>query len=417
MPSDLVDKKEKQRKLVGNIIFANFIQYPLEKFINFITEVEGLPLYEKLASETIISRKALPCSKILKQSNARALARVGVIAEIKKGVNFSICYTRREFSLEYQINHEKLRRSMNNLRLTKEEEKNTARLLNKLRRINTRNLMVHEILKGIVEHQRDYLESNNELDLKPFTRVELARIISHKKNGHGTDFMIDPSRISRVLQGLSIITPQGKEVSLSCFFATRKDMAKRYIKVLLIRERQGICEGRRKIPYTDEELRIKLNDEYNLSITRRQVAYCRKDLGILPYSRRNGYVYRTLVANFSQIYPFTVPSVKNNAPARPGIYELRLNGEVIEYPTSWSQIFYIGSGKNLKKRLLSHLSSSSKNGDVRRFAKEKSCVFRYLGVPRGWAQEEEMFYNLFMSTYGDSPLCNHASPKRRKPKV
>lgn len=187
--------------------------------------------------------------------------------------------------------------------------------------------------------------------------------------------------------------------------------------MLLIRERQGICEGRRKIPYTDEELRIKLNDEHNLSITRRQIAYCRKDLGILPYSRRNGYVYRTLVTNFSQIYPFTVPSVKNKAPARPGIYELRLNGEVIEYPTSWSQIFYIGSGKNLKKRLLSHLSSSSKNSDVRRFAKEKSCVFRYLGVPRGWAQKEEMFYNLFMSTYGDSPLCNHASPKRRKPKV
>jgi len=403
----------RQNKLVGKIILANFLEYGVENFVAFISDVEELPLYKRLVQEGIVIHKPLPDAKILRQKNATALAKGGVIAKVGKGMNFCIYYTMREFSIEYQTNDEKLPRSMNNLKLTEEERNNITGLLNKLRRISTRNLMVHKILKGIVEYQRDYFESNKELDLKPLTRAKLARLISGSEEGsHSCDFIIDASRISRAIHGLSLITPKGEEVPLRFFFASRRDMVKRCIRAILNQERKDICNGQFKKPHTDGELRYKLKEEYYLLLTRREVAYCRRELGILPYLERNGYVYRSLAVNFSQIYPFTIPSVKNNAPACPGIYELRLNGEVIEYPTYWCQIFYIGSGKNLRKRLLSHLSSNTKNGGIKRFAKEKKCVFRYLRVPQGWAQEEETFYSLFMSTYGDSPLCNHANPKK-----
>ena len=401
-----------QNKLVGKIILANFLEYGVEKFITFINEVEGLPLYKRLVKEGIIIRKSLPNAKVLRQKNATALAKSGVIAKIGRGVNFSIYYTMREFSTEYQTNDEKLPRSMNSLKLTEEERKNITGLLNRLRRISTRNLIVHKILKGIMEYQRDYFQSNNELDLKPLTRAELARLISGSGEGsHSFDFIIDASRISRAIYGLSLITPKGEEVPLRFFFASRKDMVKRYIKAIVNQEKKDICSGQSTKPYTDGELRYKLKEEHDLLITRREVAYCRGELGVLPYLERNGYEYRTLVANFSQIYPFTTRSIESSAPMSPGVYELRLNGDVIEYPTSYSQIFYIGSGKNLRKRLLSHLSSSNKNGGIRRFAKERSCVFRYLRVPQGWTLGEKRFYNFFISTYGDSPLCNHASPK------
>jgi hypothetical protein len=273
--------------------------------------------------------------------------------------------------------------------------------------------LVHEILKGTAEHQRDYFESNSELDLKPLTRAALASSISNsRESSRRFDFGVDASRISRVIRRLSFITPQGEEVSLSSFFPGRKDMVKRYIKAILNDERTDICNGQIKRPYTDQELRHRLNEGYGLLITRREVAYCRQDLGILPYSKRNGYMYRLLLVNFSRIYPFTDPSVRNNAPICPGVYELRLNGNGIEYPIGWCQVFYIGSGKNLRKRLLSHLSSSSKNGGIRRFAEKRSCGFRYLRVFPGWDQEEERLYDLFISTYGGSPLCNRVSPKR-----
>lgn len=49
---------------------------------------------------------------------------------------------------------------------------------------------------------------------------------------------------------------------------------------------------------------------------------------------------------------------------------------------------------------------------MRRFLEKGNCVFRYLLVPQGWLKEEKKLYDLFVSAYGDSPLCNHISPKR-----
>ena len=412
-----MDEAGKRNELIGKIILADFLEYRLGKFINFVSAVEKQPHYKEMIREGIIIRKPLSGAKILsaEKESVAVLAGDGVIAKVKKDSDFFIYYTNECFSIEYIVDNEKLRRIINDVKLTEEEKKNIRRILHKLRRINTRNLITHEILKGIVEYQSDYFESNNDLNLKLLSRLKLTRtmaISNCKENSHSSSFVIDASRISRVTQGLSIITPQGKEVSLKSLFPTKRDIVKRHIKVVLNKEKGDICNVKLKKPYTDEELRRKLKDEYDISITRREVAYCRKDLGILPYSERvNSYGYPPLLANYSKIYPFTSASVKNNAPTRPGVYELRLNGNRIEYPKGCCQTFYIGSAKNLRKRLLDHLSQSSKNEGIKRFVKEKSCVFRYVQVPRGWVREEKSFYNLFISTYGDSPVCNHVSPK------
>ena len=419
----------KRSKLVGSIILADLLQYPLEKFMNFITDVEGLPLYKELTGKGIIIRQPLSGAKILKEEKESGAVPCGdgVIAKIKKDIdfNFSIHYTNEEFSIEYIVDEDKLRRIINDVNPVRcllsngvklREREDISGLLHKLRRITTRNRITHEILKGILEYQRDYFEDGNEnemdLKLKPLQMTELARITSSKKNSYGRSFVIDTSRISRVTQGISIITPQGSEVSLKSLFPTKRDVVKRYIKVILNSEREDICNGRVKRPYTDEELRRKLKHEYKLSITGREVAYCRNHLGILPYSKRvNSYGYPPLLANFSKVYPLTSASVNNNAPTRPGVYELSLNGEMIEYPKGCCRIFYIGSANNLRKRLLEQLGSNNKNGGIKRFLKKGECVFRYFQVPKGWAGEEKNLYDLFISTYGNSPICNHVSPK------
>lgn len=414
-----MDKDGKRNKLIGKIILADFLEYRLEKFINFVSAVEKQPLYKKLSREGIIIRKPLSGAKILsaEKESVSVLAGDGVIAKVKK--DFFIYYTNECFSVEYIVDNEKLRGIINDVKLTEEEKQNFRRILHKLRRINTRNLITHEILKGIVEYQSDYFESKSDndlnLNLKLLSRLELARTMASsncEENSHSHSFVIDASRISRVTQGLSIITPQGKEVSLKSLFPTKRDIVKRHIKVVLNKEKGDICNGKLKKPYIDEELRRKLNEDYELSITRREVAYCRKELGILPYSERvNSYGYPPLLANYSKIYPFTIAAVKNNAPTRPGVYELRLNGNRIEYPKGCCQTFYIGSAKNLRKRLLDHLSPSSKNEGITRLVKEKRCVFRYIQVSKEWGSEERILYNLFVTTFGDSPVCNHVSPK------
>jgi hypothetical protein len=399
----------KQTKLIGKIILAKFLEYSVEKFVTFVSDIERSMLYSKLVQRGVIMPKSL--AGVLWQKDTATLAKAGVIARVEGTVNFSLCYTAREFSIEYQISDEKLTSYLNSLKLAEERENLTC-LLNKVRRINTRNLIVHRILEKIVEHQRGYFASNNEFNLKPLSQAVLARLISDSNNGsHSLDFTIDTSRISRALRDLSIITPSEKEIPLRFLFVSRKDMVKRGIKAILNREKKDISSRRIAKPHTDEELRHIIKGEYGLSVTRREVAYCRKELGILAYLERNGYVYHTLAANFSQVYPFTAPSVEDNAPASPGVYELCVDGGGIEYPTGCCQTFYIGRAKNLRKRLLSHLNSSGKNGGIKKVLKERPCVFRYLRVPQGWDQEEKRFYNLFVLTYGDSPQCNHMSPK------
>jgi len=323
-----MDKKGKQSELIGNIILADFLEYRLKKFINFVQAVEGLPLYKKLTREGVIIRKPLSIDDFRLMIDDFQSGD-GVIAKINRDVNsnLSIHYINEESSIEYIVDEERLRI----ISKREADKKNINGLLHKLRRISTRNRIMHEILKGIVEYQRDYFQSDceteNELDLKlkPLPGAELARILSNpdlpvpklgtqtgcKESNQGRDFVIDSSRISRVTKEISIITPQGKEISLKSLFPTKRDIMKRYIKAILRKEGGDIRNGGAKRPYTDEELRWKLKHEYNLSITRREVTYCRKDLGILPYYKRiNSHGYPPLLANFSKIYPFTISSVK-----------------------------------------------------------------------------------------------------------
>jgi len=400
-------------ELVGKIILSNFLEWSVEKFIGFVTDVERSSLYNRLVNAGVIMPRCFVDADILYQDNDRALAKSGVIARVVgSGDSYSIHYTAREFSVEYQINKEKLAKYRDNAKLAEEEMINVSRLLHKLRRIGTRNLIVHKIVKAIVEHQKHYFTSNNEIHPKPLTGAELARLISG--DNLCLDFTIDTSRISRATRGLSLIAPWGDEVPLRSLFASTRDVVKKCIKVIVSQETKDVGSGRAVRPYTDEELRHRISKEYGLSVTRREVSYCRKELGILSYLERNGYVYHTLAANFSQLYSFTTSSVVSNTPAGPGVYELCLESGGIDYPAGCCQTFYIGSAKNLRRRLLSHLSTSSKNGGIKRFVRQKSCVFRFLRVPQRWAQEEKRFYDLFISTYGDSPLCNHMRPKATK---
>jgi hypothetical protein len=308
-------KLKKQNELVGKIILSNFLEDSAEKFLNFINDIEESLLYRSLIQRGVIMPKSLPDANILRQENAVALAKSGVIAKVGGAANFSIYYTAREFSVEYQISDEKLATCLNNTRSPEAEIKNISGLLNKLRRISTRNLLIHTILRGIVEHQKDYFASNNELNLKPLTRAELGRSVSNSRDDCQTlDFRIDASRISRATRQLSLIIPEGEEIPLRLLFPTRRDMVKRYIKAILNQEKKdiGSCQVRR--PYTDEELRHRINEEYGLLVTRREVGYCRKGLGVLSYMERNGYVYHTLAVNFSQVYPFTTLSVFPSIP-------------------------------------------------------------------------------------------------------
>lgn len=296
------------------------------------------------------------------------------------------------------------------------------KLLHKLRRISSRNKITHEILKAVIKHQVGYFRSGNPLDLLPLRQVQLSNwlnspITNHKSfhravrvKGLPINY-IDNSVISRIISGKSIITPLGEKIPLPHLFPTQKEINKRLIKEFLDKEAQDLESGEIKRPASDREIRDNLRRKYYLDISRHSVSTCRQELGIPASPRRiYGYKYPPLLVNFSLFYSLEVETVNNNAPCSSGVYELRLDNIEIKYPIGSTSVIYIGSGKNIRKRLKDHLRPGSKNGSMKEFLKKHKCLFRYILLSKGWKEEEKRLYDLFVSTYGSPPRCNKIHP-------
>lgn len=377
----MTKKWSKERaRFIGRIIFADFLEFSLKKYKDFIESVEQSPLFDKHGLARIkIHRLARITSEYLRSKySSQVIAKI-----LKRGKGFTIRYVYEGFNKIYIIRGNSIKIRANSCYY-------------KLRRINSRNKLTYKILKGIIEHQKRYLRTSDPIELVPLSQVQLA---------------IDNSWISRLVARLSVITPSGEEKLLKWFFQTQKDVNKRLMKRLLDKENEDIEPGRQKKPLTDNQIRAKLESEYEVKLSRHSIAHCRKDMGIPPAKRRlSGYKYPPLSANFSMLYPLTVESVQSDAPASSGIYEFRLRGKEIEYSNSKTSVIYIGSAKNLKKRLKEHLRTNNKNGRIRDFLRKFDCSFRYIQFLKNWKKEEGRLYNLFVATYSTPPKCNKVTP-------
>ncbi len=398
---------KKHTNLVGRIIFANFLAYPLEKYRNIIEEVEISPLFKRLSlNGTIIITYLSNTTSITCQSQSPQL-----IAKIEKhNKGFSIKYTQEEFTKEYIINRKRLDKLKEKLIATRRlllppNNDEIDNLLHKLRRISYRNKTTHTILNEVIKHQKCYFQSGNPLYLLPLSQTRLTNRLKQLPIGY-----IDNSVISRIINGKSIITPFGEEISLKSLFSTQRQINKKLIKALLDKERHNLESGEIKKPLSDREIKGELGAA-GRSISRHSVNTCRKDLGIpASWRRSHSYKYPPPSANFSGFYSMKRVSVNTNASCDSGVYELCLNGTEIKYPIASTSVIYIGSAKNIKKRLKDHLSPGSKNGSIKEFLKKHRCLFRYILVSKKWKDEERKMYDLFVSTYGAPPRCNKLHP-------
>ena len=362
-----------------------------------IEEVEMSPLINKVP--VTVKRLSQTGSTIRREKYS-----ANVIAEIiRNSSSLSIKYTYEGFNKRYIIAEH----------LTKESKvcdhnHTMERFVHKLQRINSRNELTYQVLQKIIKQQSQYLVTGNPLYLTPLTQIDLSRSISIE------DRRIDNSWISRLISGLTVLTPSGEERSLKFLLPSRKQINKFFIKNLLDKETKDIISGKMEKPYSDDQIRDILQIQ-NRKLSIRSIARYRREMGIQPAKRRiSGYKYPPLSANFSLLYPLTVESVRTNSPASPGIYEFRLKNREVEYHNGKTPVIYIGSTGNIKKRLKDHLGKNTKNGRIRDFLKNHECSFRYIQFYKDWEQEEARMYQLFFSTYGAQPKCNRIKPGRKK---
>jgi len=386
---------KKHAQLVGNIIFTNFLKLSLTKYKNVIEEVKSSVLFKKslrnradhMDNDFRINIKRLPKTYILHNKINPSPETVARIAKSSKG--FGLQYVYEGFNEVYVLS------GMQH-----------SKLFYKLRRINSRNELTHRIIEGIIEHQKKFLSTGNPIDLTSFSQVQLVKWLNRSRSSK-----IYTNWTSLLVNRLSIILPSGEKRILKSFFPTRKNINKRHIKQLLDKENEDV---EFKKPLTDEQIKVKLNGEYGVKLSRRSINIYRKEMGIPSARKRlSGYKYPPLLTNFSMLHSLTAESVQNNAPSSPGIYEFRLNDKEIRYPKKKTNVIYIGSTKNIKKRLKEHVGRNNKNAYIKRFLVKFDLSFRYVLFSKNWKEEERVLYNLFVATYGAPPKCNRITPGLR----
>jgi RNA polymerase sigma-54 factor len=166
--------------------------------------------------------------------------------------------------------NEKYRRALREQKDQKFTEFITEKIqagLNLIKCIENRRRTIHDVLKKVIEKQKEFLDQGVSA-LKPLTMREVAEELG-----------IHESTVSRVSSNKYIETPRGV-FPIKCFFVSSID-GKSEITAEKVKEelKKVIAEEDPDKPYSDQML-VSIFAESGIEIARRTIAKYRKELGI-----------------------------------------------------------------------------------------------------------------------------------------
>lgn len=170
-------------------------------------------------------------------------------------INF---FSPRYLSGRYVVNSVRLNALKKQNAFSKEETVRLGKLLEKIHLINSRKSTIYQILKNIIEVQKNYLYSGDDKFLVPYTQKKLAE-----------DIGMDKSVVCRAIYGRSVLTPHKVEKPLKFFVTRKKTIRKTLVKKIIESEPRRL---------TDEKIRQFLKDKFNLDISRRSVNVYRNEI-------------------------------------------------------------------------------------------------------------------------------------------
>ncbi len=383
-----------ERDFLGRILVARILEMPLAALDRHIKALEAGEPFQRLVGCFEQQSVADEFSSGDTDVKGSLLGRI----DVHFGQPF-FCYTSHRLSRRYYFRDDTLDRILRG----GDRDQQCIRVVHQLLLVNTRNMLTAAVLKVLLEVQADYFRSGDLLDQKPLSQSELARRINAGGFCHGK---ADKSRISRLLRDLNVQLACGSVVPLASLCPKVRDLNRRYVLETIRREQMEVID-RNGSPYTDQQIAAMVGDVFGARVTRRTVAYLRRDLGIpdcRERPRRSGYLNAT--QGFTQLLTLDEEVVRTRVPEVPGVYEIRIK----RLPLAKYSVIYIGSSGDLRKRLLEHLRGKNRNPSLTQLALNGSAYFRYRTVEVFWRDLERETYLAFYKTFGGRPLCNRMSP-------
>ncbi len=394
---------------LGKIVFARFLTLSLKTYERCVERIERSPHFRLIKPYAEVSslNNAVLCAQLSNRPSGAPLA----LGEIRpSGDRPSFIYHRTAFVREYRFDEAEIERIKQAQGILPEMHS----MLHRLRLVNSRNRLTHALMHSLIDLQAEYLMSGNPLDLAAMPQARLTRILAERAK---LPMVADVSRVSRLVRGLAFKMPDGKIQPLTTLLPNERQLHCHRIDHLMKLEKTLILEGRIEHPLPDEAVASLLAQQYGVSITRRSVAAIRHHLAIPDWRRRAGREsYLSVAGGFSPLLPMTQQGVSAMIPSHSGVYEIHATSPCedtvmtdSQLSTERTQVVYIGSTRNLRKRLSDHLRG---NGSVLLFSAlaEGGARVRYREVNEDWRLLERQLYHAFCETFGAPPPCNRMSP-------
>lgn len=279
-----------------------------------------------------------------------------------------------------------------------------ARVLMRLRVINSRNQLTSALLHVLGRVQKEFLNTGDSLLRHKLSLTDIASVINSETH---CPVIADSSRLSRLMRHLSFGMGNGEVVSAKTLCPSPRDLHRGYVDEIIRMERIQAMQGSNVEIFSDEGICRAVHDRFGAVLSRRTVANIRHDLGI-SCSRKRGENsgYMGIAHGFTPLQPLLRQVVRVTAPPVSGVYELHVRHS----PPGPDRVIYIGSAGDLRKRLMDHLRCAGTNPCLANHVSSNRVWFRHRPVAQHWRDLERDIYRAFKNSFGDQPVCNRMSP-------
>ncbi len=260
----------------------------------------------------------------------------------------------------------------------------TDKIVCSLKWINTRNTFGLHIMKSLLHYQRRFWLTGKKVHMQPLTIKQFLSLYPLQ--------YLDQSRLSRLAPKLFVLTPANEVINLKNLFLSPKRAYAYRIKELIHSNEHSL---------KDNDLQILLAQE-GIHVSLRTICNCRKLLNIPNYKERAAHYYGKDIT-FSNYMKLSEKKF-SMIPAEPGVYELSIS-EKLDYARNKSNVIYIGSSRELRKRIASYSGNGVKNKQLSQFLKKQDIFVRFCRAEQYRTLEKELMRN-FKNNYGELPKCN-----------
>ncbi len=252
-----------------------------------------------------------------------------------------------------------------------------------LKWINTRNEFSFHILKSLLDYQRKYWFSGKDADLKPLTLKQFLSLYPMQ--------YLDQTRLSRLISNLLVMNHQNQLINLRSLFISKKKHHAFLIKEIVDKNKNALKD--KDIQYLLAQKRVCLS--------LRTICNCRKLINIPNYREKAGYYGKDIIFND---YILLSKKYFKKIPNESGVYELSISLK-IDYPHHKSNVIYIGSSKNLRKRTANYSGNKLKNVPLNNFINDHDVFIRFWLTENKILTEKRLLKN-FKNKFGELPKAN-----------